>query len=61
MGRDVSVVSTNAASQNSQIRSIIDADNQVDVSKGIVRYTLKPHKVFLFCKDTGERIRFEVK
>jgi len=33
----------------------------VDVSKGVVRYTLKPHKVFLFHKETEERIRFEVK
>ena len=61
MGRDVSIVSTNAASLNPQIRSIIDADNRVDVSKGVVRYTLKPHKVFLFHKEMEERIRFEVK
>ena len=61
MGRDVSVVSTHAASQNLQIRSIIAADNKVDISKGIVRYTLKPHKVFLFHKETEERIRFTVK
>jgi len=28
----------------------------VDVSAGVVRWTLKPHKVFLFNKDTEERI-----
>ena len=61
MGRDVSVVSTNPASQNPQIRSIIDADNRVDLSKSTVRYNLKPHKVFLFHKETEERIRYEVK
>ena len=61
MGRDVSVVSTNPASQNPQIRSIIDADNRVDLSKATVRYNLKPHKVFLFHKETEERIRYEVK
>ena len=61
MGRDVSVVSTNAASVNPQIRSIIDSDNKVDISKGVVRYNLKPHKVFLFQKETEERISFEVK
>jgi len=61
MGRDVSVVSTNAASVNPQIRSIIDSDNKVDISKGVVRYNLKPHKVFLFHKETEERISFEVK
>ena len=61
MGRDVSIVSENAASQNPVVRSIINADNKVDVTKETVRYTLKPHKVFLFNKETEERIYFEVK
>ena len=42
------------------IGSIIDADNKVDVAKGTVNYTLKPHKVFLFNAETEERIYFEV-
>ena len=58
MGRDVSVVSTHACSQNPTIRSIIDADNRVDTSKSIVRFSLKPHKVYLFNKEDGARIRF---
>ncbi|MBR2047322.1 MAG: ABC transporter ATP-binding protein [Oscillospiraceae bacterium] len=61
MGRDVSIVSTNPASLNPVIRSIINADNRVDVTSGTVRYSIKPHKFFLFHKDTEERIRFEVK
>ena len=61
MGRDVSIVSTNDASLNPQIRSIIDADNKVDVTAGTVRYCVKPHKLFLFSKETEERLRFEVK
>ena len=61
MGRDVSVVSTNAASVNPVIRSIIDADNKVDITGTTVRYNLKPHKVFLFNKETEKRIYFEVK
>ena len=60
MGRDVSVVSTHEASLNPVIRSIIDADNKVDITKGTVNYTLKPHKVFLFNAETEERIYFEV-
>ncbi len=56
MGRDVSVVSTHESSLNPQVRSIINSDNKVDVSAGVVRWTLKPHKVFLFNKDTEERI-----
>ena len=60
MGRDVSVVSHHENSVNPVIRSIIDADNKIDVSAGVVSYTLKPHKVFLFNKETEERIYFEV-
>ncbi len=56
MGRDVSVVSTHESSLNPQVRSIINSDNKVDVSAGVVRWTLKPHKVFLFNKETEERI-----
>ena len=61
MGRDVSVVSTHEASANPMVRSIIDADNKVDTSKETVRYSVKPHKLFLFNKETEERIYFEVK
>ena len=61
MGRDVSIVSTNPASQNPVVRSIINADNKVDITTETVRYSLKPHKVFLFSKETEERIRYEVK
>ena len=60
MGRDVSVVSTHSASLNPTVRSIIDADNKIATSN-TVRYSLKPHKVFLFNKEDETRIRFEVK
>ena len=61
MGRDVSIVSTHPDSANPVVRSIIDADNKVDTSGGTVRYTIKPHKIFLFNKETEARIYFEVK
>ena len=61
MGRDVSIVSTNAASLNPVIRSIINADNKVNEESEIVRYSIKPHKMFVFNKETEERIYFEVK
>ena len=61
MGRDVSIVSTHPASLNSVIRSIINADNKVDVTAATVRYNIKPHKIFLFNKETEERVYFEVK
>ena len=60
MGRDVSVVSTNPASLNPVIRSIVDADCGIDKSAETIRFALKPHKVFLFDAETEERIRFEV-
>ena len=56
MGSDVSVVSTHGASLTPLVRSIINSDCRIDISSGMVRYTLKPHKVFLFNKDTEERI-----
>lgn len=60
MGRDVSVVSTHPASANPIVRSIIDADNKVDTSSGIVAFDLKSHKTFIFDKKTEERLYPEV-
>ena len=45
-------------SQNATIRSIIDADEGKSLPTGKVHFALKPTKVFLFCTDTEERIRF---
>ena len=61
MGRDVSIVSTNPASVNPVIRSIINADQRIDATKQTINYRVKPHKFFLFDKQTEERIRYEVK
>ncbi len=61
MGRDVSIVSSHDASENPQVRSIIDADNKVDVTAAEVRFALKPHKTFIFNKETEERIFIEEK
>jgi len=61
MGRDVSIVSTNSASVNPVVRSIINADNKVDVTQATVRYNVKPHKLFVFNKETEERISLEMK
>ncbi|MCH5258319.1 MAG: ABC transporter ATP-binding protein [Lachnospiraceae bacterium] len=65
MGRDISVVSTNEASLNPTVRSIIGAENKLSAqtdhaSEGsVVRFNLIPRKVFLFDKETEERIDFE--
>ena len=58
MGRDVSVVSKHANSQNPVVRSIINSDATIDTTASTISYSLKPHKVFIFKKDTEERIYF---
>lgn len=59
MGRDISVVSSHTHSQNPVVRSLIDSENQLDVNIETVRFSLKPGKVFLFHKETQERIDFQ--
>ncbi len=61
MGRDVSLVTTHPASLNPVVRSIVDADAAKEAQGVTVSYSLKPHKVFLFNKETEERVYFEVK
>ena len=70
MGRDKSVISTHkdalpAAEQKAdeevRIRSIIDADTVIDSKDGKVRFSIKPNKIFLFNKETEQRIRVDVK
>ncbi len=58
MGRDVSVVSTNGASFNPVVRSIISADELKNISGDTVRFNLKEHKVFLFNRETESRVYF---
>ena len=60
MGRDISVVSRHSASLNPTVRAIISAESRVDPAGGTVRFSLKPQKVFLFGKDTEERICGEI-
>ena len=61
MGRDVSIVSTNENSVNPVIRSIINSDEAISADATTVNYSLKSHKVFVFDKETEERLYFEVK
>ena len=61
MGRDVSVVCRHEASLNPIVRCIIDADSRINEDAATVSFKLKPHKVFVFDKETEERLYFEVK
>jgi len=60
MGRDVSIVSTHKNCAAPAIRSIISAENKVDLASKTVKFMLKPNKVFIFSKTTEERIRFDI-
>ena len=60
MGRDVSVVSEHEGMASPVIRSIVNADSGIDATAATIRYSIKRHKIFLFDKQTEERIRFEV-
>ena len=57
MGRDITVLSSNGASKN-VIRSIVSSETAIDSGSKQVRFNLKPHKTYIFDKDTEERIRF---
>lgn len=61
MGRDVSIVATHECSANPTIRAIIDADNVIADDVKTVRFAIKPNKIFLFNKETEERIYVEGK
>ena len=58
MGRDISIVSTHPACENTAIRSIISAENRVADDAETVRFALKPAKVYLFDRTTEARIPF---
>ena len=61
MGRDVSVIAANGASLSPTVRTIVSADLAAKIGGASVRFTLLPHKVFLFDRDTEERIPFQAK
>ncbi len=56
MGRDVTIVSEHPSFQGEAIRTIVDAQSGIDTTKSEVRYRLRPGKVFVFAKDSGERL-----
>lgn len=58
MGRDISVVSSHDLCENAAIRSIISAENKVNLESADVRFSLKPNKVFIFDKETETRMDF---
>lgn len=59
MGRDISVVCTHPESENAAIRAIVSAEHTA-ILEGTAAFCLKPHKVFLFDPENGQRIPFTV-
>lgn len=55
MGRDTSVVFTHDSGEN-RLRAIVTADNRIDRRAENVKFDLNPKKVFVFNKETEERI-----
>ena len=58
MGRDISVVCSHAACENTAIRAIISAENSANAAGKSVRFSLKPGKVFIFGRGDEKRISF---
>ncbi len=58
MGRDISVVSTSENSINPVVRSIISAEEMGNITGDAVKFDLKEHKVFLFNRETEQRVYF---
>ena len=56
MGRDVSIVCSHDAQTSAVVRAIVDADHKINSAADHVRFSLKPHKVFLFDAETEVRI-----
>ncbi len=56
MGRDISIVSTHPKMTGRNIRSIISSETRIDAGRDTVRFRLKPGKVFLFDRESEERI-----
>ena len=56
MGRDCSVVMTHPLSEGAVLRGIIPSDAKVDTKPKQIGFELKKSKVFIFRKDTEERI-----
>ncbi len=56
MGRDTSVVSAHPAFTGTAMRAIISGDTALNPAAETIAFRLKPHKVFLFDRETELRI-----
>ncbi len=59
MGRDVSIVACNEALVKETLRAIIPSDTVMDRESRDITFSLKKNKVFVFNRETEERIMLE--
>jgi len=56
MGRDVTVLSSHPAFDGETIRTIVDSENRPDTAKREVRFRVRPGKIFVFDRESGDRL-----
>ena len=56
MGRDVTVISQHPAFDGETIRTIVDSENRPDTRSDVVRFRVRPGKIFVFSDTTQERL-----
>ncbi|MBE6637686.1 MAG: ABC transporter ATP-binding protein [Ruminococcaceae bacterium] len=61
MGRDISILAEHTASHTPVIRTIVSADVGLDIRSETVSFALKPHKVFLFDRQSEVRLPADLK
>lgn len=59
LGRDTSMVCTHPACQAASLRAIVPSGKEADPRSATVRFRLRPEKVFLFHRETEERVPFD--
>ena len=57
MGRDTSIVATNAAAAGGSIRTIVSTEEIANAQGETVNFTLKPGRTYLFDHEDGRRVR----
>ena len=56
MGRDMSIVSESDHSKAPAVRSIVSSSSDASPKDGVISFDIKPEKLYIFSKETGERI-----
>ena len=56
IGRDISIITTNEKALNNPVRAIVDNNDIVPTINDEIKFIINPKKVFVFDKETEERI-----